>query len=128
MTKLANELSIEELKALLKSKKEEAATEWQSEGYKIRKEVDAYVLKKYGKQLKEWGKKPADIYMCPNPDRPVRKGDTFKNPDPKAAKPVWTYSGKGMLPDWLKGHEEEYKIAKPATNGAHSGSMDIPAN
>lgn len=110
MAKPANEMTIKELKELLKTKKEQAATAWKAEGYKLKQKIDAYVLKTYGKQLTEWGVKPADVYLCANPDRKIKKGDRFRNPKTGEE---WTYKGKGTVKDWVTGHEDEYKIGGP---------------
>ena len=108
MPRATEDMSIEELKQLLQRKREKASKEWQVEGYKIKMQVDEWILRHYGKQLKAWGKKPGDIYMCPNPDKAIKKGDTFEHPDTKLK---WTYGGKGMVPNWLRGNEEVYRVA-----------------
>ena len=106
--KNVEELTDEELKEELRRRKEKASKEWQAEGYKIKTQVDEWLLRHYGKELRKWGKKPSDIYMCPNPNKAIKKGDTFEHPDTKQK---WTYGGKGTIPMWLRGNEAAYRLA-----------------
>src|SRR5262245_34334967 len=107
MADTSHNMTAAELKAAWMAKRAAESREWQVEGYKMKLFIDRWVETTYGKRLQELNKKPADLYLCPNPNRTAKAGDTFKNPDTGE---VWTFSGKGKLKNWVKGHEQEYRV------------------
>jgi len=81
-----------EIAEYLKQRKDQQARIAAEKGPEARKDVEQYLQKKYGLTL-------AQVWLS-NGKVPERK--TYKNP---ADNSTYTYSGKGKVPAWLKGHD-----------------------
>jgi DNA-binding protein H-NS len=82
-------LSVADIEALLRAKKEEQAKIAAEKGLEARKDVERYLQEKWGLTLTQ-------VWMA-NGKPSVKK--TYKNP---ADGKTYTYSGKGKVPAWLK--------------------------
>ena len=85
-----SEMSVEEIAAYLKDRKENEAKETWEKAVKAKVELEAYCQKKYGLTL-------AQIFTTPD-KMPEKK--QYKNPQTGE---LYVYSGKGKVPAWLKG-------------------------
>jgi len=84
------EMSVDEIQAYLKERKETEAKERHRKALTAKAEVEAYVQKKYGLTLRE-------IFTV-SETLPARR--QYKNPQDGS---VYSYSGRGKVPGWLKG-------------------------
>jgi hypothetical protein len=83
-------LSVSDIEALLRAKKEEQSRIAAEKGVEARKDVEQYLQSKWGLTLTQ-------VWMANG--KPIERR-TYKNPaDGKS----YTYSGKGKVPAWLKG-------------------------
>ena len=82
-----------EIEEYLKQRKIQQAKIAQEKGKEARKDVEAYLQKKYGLTL-------AQVWMAGS--NIVSR--TYRNP---ADGKEYTYSGRGKVPDWLKGHDNK---------------------
>ncbi len=89
------QMTEEEIKQFLQHRKEEQAKLIRENGVKAREELEVYCQKKYGMTL-------AQIFTAS--DKAPKAPKQYKNPDNGS---VYTYSGRGKLPAWVK---PEYEI------------------
>jgi hypothetical protein len=82
-----------EIQEYLQQRKAQQAKIAQERGKEARKDVEAYLQKKYGLTL-------AQVWMAGSSF--VSK--TYKHP---TTGELWTYSGRGKVPAWLKGHDNK---------------------
>lgn len=85
-----SDMTVEEIAAYLKDRRENEAKEAWERAVKAKAELDAHCQKKYGLTL-------AQVFTTPD-KMPERK--QYKNP---ADGSLYSYSGKGKIPAWLKG-------------------------
>lgn len=84
-----SQLSIADIEQLLKTKKQEQTRLAALKGAEARKDVEKYCLDKHGLSL-------AQIWMAGWFSEPK----TYRNPKTGES---YTYSGRGKVPEWLKG-------------------------
>lgn len=90
------QMTAQEIRDYLRQKEEEAAKQLQLNAAKWKEELDAYCWKKYSVSL-------ATIFTASAKPRDVKQ---YKNPQDGK---LYTYSGRGKLPNWVK---PEYEVAK----------------
>jgi hypothetical protein len=91
MTKTSiNRMSLEEIAAYLERRKQRDIQEKHQKALKAKKELGAYCQRKYGLTLQE-------IFTASD-KAPEKK--LYRNPDDGS---IYSYSGRGKLPGWLKG-------------------------
>jgi DNA-binding protein H-NS len=87
------QMTAQEIEEYLQQRKDEAAKKLQENGMKWKEELEVYCQKKYGVSL-------AVIFTAS--DKAPKPSRQFKNP---ADGSVYTYSGRGKVPGWLKGSD-----------------------
>jgi DNA-binding protein H-NS len=88
------QMSAQEIKEYLQHREEEAAKQLRENVAKWKEELEAHCQKKYGVSL-------ATIFTASSKPRDVKQ---YKNPETGA---VYTYGGRGKLPNWVK---PEYEV------------------
>jgi hypothetical protein len=87
-----NSMTVEEIAAYLKARKETEAKDNWEKAVKAKAELEVYCKDKYGLSL-------AEIFTTPD-KMPERK--QYKNPEDGS---IYAYSGRGKIPAWLKGSD-----------------------
>ena len=85
-------MTVEEIAAFLQEKKQKDVVEKHQKALKAKKELEAYCQEKYGLTLQE--------VFTVSDKAPERK--QYKNPENGS---VYSYSGRGKVPAWLKGED-----------------------
>lgn len=88
------QMSAQEIKDYLRQREEDAAKQLRENVTKWKEELEAHCQKKYGVSL-------ATIFTATSKPRETKQ---FKNP---ADGKLYTYSGRGKLPGWVK---PEYEV------------------
>lgn len=100
-TKDISQMTVEEIAAYLKERKENEAKDNWEKAVKAKAELEAYCIKTYNLTL-------AEIFTTPD-KMPERK--QYKNPQDGS---LYSYSGRGKVPAWLKGSDgkpnAEYEV------------------
>jgi DNA-binding protein H-NS len=95
-------MTVAEIAAYLQEKKQRDVLEKQQRALKAKKELEAYCQEKYGLTLQE--------VFTVSDKAPQRK--QYKDPN---CGDIYTYSGRGKVPAWLKGPDgkpnEAYRVA-----------------
>lgn len=104
ISKDINTMSLEEIAAYLQERKEQEARERHEKAIKAKVELEAYCQEKYGLTL-------AQVYTAS--DKPLSARKQYQNPETGA---LYSYSGRGKVPAWLKGQDGKPNSAYEVTN------------
>ena len=85
-----SQMSVEEIASYLQERKEQESREKREKALAAKAELEEYCQKKYGISL-------AQVYTASDKETTRRQ---FKNP---ADGSIYSYSGRGKVPGWLKG-------------------------